>query len=71
MHGDIDRGDTAATLDEIAAELGLTRERTRQIEAKALNRLRRELERKGFTAEVVREHLEWLTRPAPPGVAPW
>ena len=40
-------GEPAQTLAEIAAELGLTRERVRQIQVEALARLRRTANRKG------------------------
>jgi len=41
-------GREAATLEEIALELGLTRERVRQIQQEALTRLKRELRATGF-----------------------
>lgn len=42
-------GDEAKTLEEIGRELGLTRERVRQIEMTALGRLRHTIERKTMT----------------------
>lgn len=41
----------AMTLSEIAAELGVTKERARQIECRALLKLRKALNRRGFMAE--------------------
>ncbi|MBU0500470.1 MAG: RNA polymerase sigma factor RpoS [Gammaproteobacteria bacterium] len=40
-----------ATLEQVANELGVTRERVRQIQMEALRRLRAILEREGFSAE--------------------
>ncbi len=40
-----------ATLEQVGAELGLTRERVRQIQMDALKRLRRILENQGFSCE--------------------
>jgi len=37
-----------ATLDELAQDLGVTRERVRQIQGEALEKLRLRLMRKGF-----------------------
>jgi RNA polymerase primary sigma factor/RNA polymerase nonessential primary-like sigma factor len=42
-------GDEAKTLEEIGREMGLTRERVRQIEMAALVRLRNTIERKTMT----------------------
>ena len=39
------------TLEHISADLGLTRERVRQIQIEALTRLRRQLSREGLTKE--------------------
>ena len=41
------------TLEEVAQELGVTRERVRQIEASALAKLRKRLQAMGITAEMV------------------
>jgi RNA polymerase nonessential primary-like sigma factor len=42
-------GDESKTLEEIGREMGLTRERVRQIETAALVRLRGTIERKTMT----------------------
>lgn len=42
-----------ATLEEVGAELGVTRERVRQIQMEALRRLRRILENRGFSGDVL------------------
>lgn len=42
-----------ATLEEVGAEVGLTRERVRQIQVEALARLRRMMEREGLDMETV------------------
>lgn len=44
-------GHERATLEQVGAALGLTRERVRQIQMDALKRLRRILENKGFSGE--------------------
>ena len=41
----------SCTLDDVAAELGISRERARQIEVKALRKLREELARRGLSFE--------------------
>lgn len=45
------RGHTKATLEDVGAEIGVTRERVRQIQIDALNRLRRLMERAGYSAD--------------------
>ncbi len=40
-----------ATLEEVAHELGVTRERVRQIQMDALRRLREILEKEGFSVD--------------------
>ncbi|MGB0965636.1 MAG: RNA polymerase sigma factor RpoS [Litorivicinus sp.] len=47
------RGYQAATLEDVGREIGLTRERVRQIQVDALKRLRITLERHGLTPEQV------------------
>lgn len=47
------RGHDRGTLEEIGEELGVTRERVRQIQMDALRRLRRILERRGYSEEVL------------------
>lgn len=44
-------GYESSTLDEVGAQVGLTRERVRQIQIDALSRLRRYLEREGLSIE--------------------
>lgn len=44
-------GYEASTLDEVGEEIGLTRERVRQIQIEALSRLRRYCEREGLSIE--------------------
>ena len=46
-------GFEAATLEEVGREIGLTRERVRQIQVEALRRLRERLERQGLSGEAV------------------
>ncbi len=43
----------AATLEDVGVELGVTRERVRQIQIEALKRLRRILKREGFSLEAL------------------
>ena len=45
------RGREAATLEQIGRELGVTRERVRQIQIEAIKRLRHMLERDGFSLD--------------------
>ncbi|BBL74678.1 sigma factor-like helix-turn-helix DNA-binding protein [Methylomagnum ishizawai] len=47
------RGFEASTLEEVAAVMGVTRERVRQIQMETLRRLREILETEGYTAEVI------------------
>jgi RNA polymerase nonessential primary-like sigma factor len=49
------RGRESGTLEEVGNELGVTRERVRQIQIEALKRLRVILEREGFSMETVLE----------------
>ncbi len=49
------RGREIATLEEVGNELGVTRERVRQIQIEALRRLREILEREGFSVDTVFE----------------
>jgi RNA polymerase nonessential primary-like sigma factor len=44
-------GNDVATLETLAAELGLTRERVRQVQVEALARLRTMLKRRGMSRE--------------------
>ncbi len=46
-------GAEVATLEELAVELQVTRERVRQIQSEALERLRAELERRGYTRDAL------------------
>jgi RNA polymerase nonessential primary-like sigma factor len=48
-------GREIATLEEVGNELGVTRERVRQIQIEALRRLREILEREGFSVDTVFE----------------
>jgi len=47
------RGHNKATLEEVGSEIGLTRERVRQIQIEGLKRLRRSLEEHGLNVEQV------------------
>jgi RNA polymerase nonessential primary-like sigma factor len=47
------QGHERATLEEVGKELGVTRERVRQIQIDALRRLRRMLEARGHTGDVL------------------
>ena len=47
------RGHSRATLEEVGSEIGLTRERVRQIQVEGLNRLRRSLEEHGLNVEQI------------------
>ncbi|HUL11867.1 MAG TPA: RNA polymerase sigma factor RpoS [Methylococcaceae bacterium] len=47
------RGHDHSTLEQVALEMGVTRERVRQIQMEALKRLREILETEGFTAEAI------------------
>lgn len=49
------RGHEAATLEEVGDEIGLTRERVRQIQVEALKKLRRMLENRGLSLENIFE----------------
>ncbi|WP_017430993.1 RNA polymerase sigma factor RpoS [Vreelandella jeotgali] len=49
------RGHDAATLENVGAEIGLTRERVRQIQVEALKKLRRLLEKQGLSLESIFE----------------
>ncbi|WP_439107185.1 RNA polymerase sigma factor RpoS [Congregibacter sp.] len=46
-------GHESSTLEEVGQEIGLTRERVRQIQVEALKRLRRILERQGLSADAL------------------
>ena len=46
-------GHDSCTLEEVGREIGLTRERVRQIQVEALRRLRRLLERQGLSADAL------------------
>lgn len=49
------RGFDSATLEEVGAEIGLTRERVRQIQVEALKALRRVIEDHGLSSDLVKE----------------
>ena len=46
-------GQNMATLEEVGEQIGVTRERVRQIQVEALNKLRMIMEKEGFSAEAV------------------
>jgi RNA polymerase nonessential primary-like sigma factor len=46
-------GCEVTTLEELAAEIGVTRERVRQIQSEALEKLRAKLERRGYTRDAL------------------
>jgi RNA polymerase nonessential primary-like sigma factor len=46
-------GREVATLEELAQEIGVTRERVRQIQAEALDKLRQRLKRRGFDRDAL------------------
>ncbi len=49
------RGHDGGTLEDVGKEIGLTRERVRQIQIEALGKLRRMMERDGFSADCMKE----------------
>src|SRR5690606_12163076 len=49
-------GHESGTLDEVGREVGLTRERVRQLQIEALAKLRRLLEREGISKDILREY---------------
>lgn len=49
------RGHDSGTLEDVGREIGLTRERVRQIQIEALNKLRRMMERDGFSADCMKD----------------
>lgn len=49
------RGYESGTLEDVGKEIGLTRERVRQIQIEALTKLRRILEREGFSADCLKD----------------
>ena len=50
MRKSVPYGGRAMTLDQISQELGITKERVRQIEKRALQKLNEKLQRLGITA---------------------
>jgi RNA polymerase nonessential primary-like sigma factor len=46
-------GCEVSTLEDLAAEIGVTRERVRQIQSEALDKLRAKLERRGYTRDAL------------------
>ena len=59
-------GHEKATLEEVGQELGVTRERVRQIQMEALKRLRRILEGSGYSADNLFIGLRVGPPPPPP-----
>lgn len=49
------RGHDGGTLEDVGREIGLTRERVRQIQIEALSKLRRMMERDGFSVDVLKD----------------
>jgi RNA polymerase nonessential primary-like sigma factor len=49
------RGHEAATLEQVGEEIGLTRERVRQIQVEALKKLRRLLDKRGLSLDAIFE----------------
>lgn len=49
------RGYESGTLEDVGKEIGLTRERVRQIQIEALTKLRRMLEREGFSSDCLKD----------------
>ncbi len=49
------RGHDGGTLEDVGKEIGLTRERVRQIQIEALGKLRRMMEREGFSVDCLKE----------------
>ena len=47
------RGHEMSTLEEVGREIGLTRERVRQIQVEALRRLRETMEQHGLSVEAI------------------
>ncbi len=47
------RGHEAVTLEEVGGEIGLTRERVRQIQIEALKKLRQMIEQEGLSLEAM------------------
>ena len=47
------RGFERATLEEVGSEIGVTRERVRQIQIDALKKLREVMERSGYSQDVL------------------
>jgi RNA polymerase nonessential primary-like sigma factor len=49
------RGHDGGTLEDVGKDIGLTRERVRQIQIEALSKLRRMMERDGFSVDVLKD----------------
>jgi len=49
------RDQHASTLEEISSELGITRERVRQIQLEAIRQLRRIMKREGISWDILSE----------------